>query len=282
MVDSHGRFLWYELMTTDMEAARAFYAQVVGWGTQDVPGAAYTLFTAGGTSVSGLMGLPGEEAGKFGFKPSWLGYVGVDDVDATADRLEQLGGVVRVPPTDIPNISRISIAIDPEMVPIALIKWLRPGQGPSAGVVAPGRIGWHELFAADWEKAFAFYGPLFGWQKADAHPEAMGTLFTAGEETIGGMFTKPDVVTVPFWLYYVNVDDIDAAMRRVRAGGGTILNGPIEVPDARWFVQCQDPQGAIFALVGKRAHNAIGYFERAAPRNPSDARFGLQGPRKGS
>jgi len=89
MTNSHGRFVWYELMTTDMEAAKAFYAEVVGWGTQDasMPGMAYTLFTAGGASVSGLMRLS-EDARKSGLRPSWLGYVGVSDVDATADRIK--------------------------------------------------------------------------------------------------------------------------------------------------------------------------------------------------
>src|SRR2546421_12124476 len=99
MANAHGRFVWYELMTTDMEAAKAFYADVVGWGTQDasMPGMAYTLFTAGGASVSGLMDLP-EDARRSGFKPGWLGYVGVDDVDASVDRIKQLGGGLHVPP----------------------------------------------------------------------------------------------------------------------------------------------------------------------------------------
>jgi predicted enzyme related to lactoylglutathione lyase len=269
-VSSHGRFLWYELVTTDMEAAKAFYAEVVGWGTQDasMPGTAYTLFTAGGASVSGLMSLP-EDAGKSGFRPSWLGYVGVDDVDATAERIRQLGGAVHVPPRDIPNISRVSVAVDPQMATIALFKWLTPGQAQPAELDTPGRVGWHELLAADWEKAWGFYGELFGWKKADADIGAMGTyqLFSAAGQTIGGMFTKPPSVPVPFWLYYFNVGDIDAAVKRVKAGRGQIVDGPIEVPGSRWIVQCTDPQGAIFALVGKRSHNGIGYFERVASRD---------------
>jgi len=284
MVDSHGRFVWYELITTDVEAAKAFYAEVVGWGTQDasMPGMAYTLFTAGGTSVSGLMGLP-EDARTLGFNPGWLGYVGVDDVDAAAERIERLGGTVQVPPKDIPNVSRVSVAVDPQMVTIALLKWhdggQEGGQAQPAEQDALGRVGWHELLAADWEKAWPFYGELFGWQKAAADVGAMGTYqqFSAGGQTIGGMFTKPAVVPVPFWLYYFNVGDIDAAAKRVQAGGGQILNGPIEVPGGgRWIVQCTDPQGAIFALVGKRGHNGIGYFERVASRDPADIRFGLR------
>jgi len=229
MADSHGRFVWYELMTTDMEAAKTFYADVLGWGTQDVsvPGMAYTLFTAGGTSVSGLMDLP-EDARKSGLRPSWLGYVGVSDVDAAADRIKEL------PP-----------ALD-----------------------APGRVGWHELLAADWEKAWAFYRELFGWQKAEADMGPVGTYqpFSAGGETIGGMFSKPAMEPVPFWLYYFNVGDIDVAMKRVKAGRGQILSGPVELLGNRWILRCTDPQGAIFALAGKRSHNGIGYFERV-PRH---------------
>ena len=267
-------------MTTDMEAAKAFYADVVGWGTQDasMPGMPYTLFTAGTASVSGVMDLP-EEARKLGMRPGWLGYVGVNDVDAAADRIKRLGGALYVPPTDVPNISRISVAVDPQMAMIALLKWLTPGQGQPVALSTPGRVGWHELLAADWEKAFAFYAELFDWRKANADTGAVGTyqLFTAGGETIGGMFTKPPMEPVPFWLYYFNIGDIDAAAKRVHAGGGQILSGPVEVPGGGgWIVRCTDPQGAIFALAGKRSHNGIGYFERAASRDPSDVRFGLR------
>ena len=270
MASSHGRFVWYELATTDREAAKAFYTEVVGWGTQDasMPGVAYTLFTAGGASVSGLMDLP-EDVRAMGFRPSWLGYVGVNDVDATADLIQQLGGALHVPPKDVPNISRISIAVDPQRATIGLFKWLNPDQEQPAELEARGRVGWHELLATDWERAFAFYAELFGWQKADVDIGAMGAyqLFSTGGQTIGGMFTKPPTVPVPFWLYYFNVGDIDLAMKRVKAGGGAILNGPIEVPGDRWIVQCTDPQGAIFALVGKRSHGGIGYFEPVASRN---------------
>jgi uncharacterized protein len=279
MVNSHGRFVWYELMTTDMEAAKAFYAKVVRWGTQDasMPGMAYTLFTAGESSVCGLMELS-EDARNMGAKPSWIGYVGVNDVDATADRIRHLGGAVHVPPKDIPKISRFSVVADPQMATLALLKWLKPGQEQHAELGTPGRVGWHELLAADWEKALAFYGELFGWEKAEADVGAMGTyqLFSAGGQTIGGMVTKPPMVPVPFWLYYFNVGDIDAAAKRVKAGGGQILNGPLEVPDGSWIVQCTDPQGAMFALEGKRSYNAIVFFKPVASHDTSDARFGLR------
>jgi predicted enzyme related to lactoylglutathione lyase len=256
MSDSQGRFVWYELMTTDTGAAKAFYGAVVGWGTRDanMPDMSYTMFTAGEVPVGGLMDLP-EDARKMGAPPSWIGYVAVDDVDATADRAKHLGGIVHVPPTDIPDVGRFAIIADPQGASLALFRSSNPGRDQPAEPGTPGRTGWHELYAADWEKAFAFYGELFGWQKAEAMDMGgMGTyqLFSTGGQTIGGMFNKPPTVPAPLWLYYFNVGDIDAATERVKAGGGQILLGPMEVPGGGWIIQGMDPQGVLFALVGNQ------------------------------
>jgi uncharacterized protein len=256
MSDSHGRFVWYELMTTDRGAAKAFYSNVVGWETQDapMPGMIYTMFTTKDGQVGGLMDLP-EEARKMGAPPSWLGYVGVNDVDASTEQAKRLGATVHVEPRDIPNVGRFSVIADPQRITLALFKSANPADDQPRDQMAPGRIGWHELMAVDWEKAFAFYSDMFGWTKADAlDMGAMGTyqLFAKDGQTLGGMFTKPQMVPAPFWLYYVNVGDIDAAAERVKAGGGKVINGPMQVPGGAWIIQGMDPQGAMFALVGKR------------------------------
>jgi predicted enzyme related to lactoylglutathione lyase len=275
MGNSHGRFVWYELMTTDMKTAKLFYANVVGWGARDAsaPALGYSLFTVADLPVAGLMNMP-EDGQKTGAPPHWIGYVGVDDVDSAVDRIKQLGGAVHVPPTDVPGISRFSIVADPQMATLALVKGLNAGQAQSAELGALCRVGWHELLAADWEKAFAFYGELFGWQKAGAHAGATGTYqqFSADGETLGGMFTKPPASPFPFWLYYFNVDDVETAAQRVEAGGGQILYGPTAVPGGAWIVHCTDPQGAIFALLDRRKRKAIGYFISSASRDPSDER----------
>jgi uncharacterized protein len=267
----HGRFLWYELMTTDVEGAKAFYADVIGWGLQSVaPDTPYILFTAGGVAVSGLSVMR-QDAMDAGFRPGWLGYIGVDDVDMAAHQIEQLGGIMHVPPIEVPGISRFAIAADPQSATFALMKWLNsPGEQP-AELEGLGRVGWHELIAADWEKTWSFYRELFGWRKAEADTGDTGVYqrFSVGGVTVGGMFTKPATVPMPFWLYYFNVADIDAAGYRLKAGGGQILEGPLEVPGNRWMIQCRDPQGAIFALVGKRSQKEIGYFERV-PRSARD------------
>ncbi len=261
MVDYPGCFAWYELITTDTTAAEAFYAKVVGWGAQDAstPDLAYTVFTAGNASVCGLMDLP-EEGRKMGARPRWMGYVVVNDVDATADRIKRLGGAVYVPPTNS-NIGRISVVADPQTATLGLVKGLKPGRRQPVEPGKPGRVGWHELLAVDWEKAFAFYGEIFGWRKAAAEISQMRTyqLFSVGGQTMGGMFTKRPIEPLPFWLFYFNVDNVNSAMERVKTAGGEVLEGPLELPDGVWIARCADPQGAVFALQGKRNEDAVGW-----------------------
>jgi predicted enzyme related to lactoylglutathione lyase len=268
MVQSNSSFVWYELMTTDMEAAKAFYSNVLGWGARDasMSGAAYQLLTVENTPVAGLTNLP-EEAHRAGVVSQWLGYVGVDDVDAVTMRVGELGGMVHVPPTDVPAISRFSVIADPQGATVALIKGLKPREMPSHALGAQGQGSWHELLASNWEKAFTFYAALFGWQKTEAQQGMMGTYqqFSVAGETIGGMFTKPPTLPHPFWLYYFTVADIEAAAERVEAAGGEIIYGPIEVPGGSWILHCLDPQGTIFGLLDRRARKAVGYFVPGIP-----------------
>ncbi len=266
MTDYRGRFVWYELMTTDMAAARTFYAKVMGWGVQDasMPGLAYTFFTVNNAFTSGLMSMP-DEARKTDTTPRWIGYVAVDDVDAAVDRIKQLGGAVHVPPTNLLNTSRFAIVADPQAASLALIKWLRPRSEPLGDPSQPGRVGWHELLAADCDKTLDFYGQIFDWRKAEDDPAASYHLFTIEGQTIGGVRAKPPLVPTASWLYYFNVRDINAAAERVKKGGGQVIDGPVEVRGGAWMAWCTDPQGAMFALEGKPYHE-VGYFAPASSR----------------
>jgi uncharacterized protein len=259
MANFQHRFVWYELLTTDTGSAKDFYSKVIGWGTQrpqaSVPGMEYTLFTVDDQPVSGLMTLP-EEARKMGAPPNWLGYVAVEDVDRMVERIKRAGGILRAGPYDIPNVGRFAVVADPQGGTFALFKWTMPGGGEPAEPVAAGHVGWHELVAADWQSAFAFYSELFGWEKStavDMGPIGTYQLFSVdGGNAVGGMFTKPPEVPHPFWLYYVNIPAIDAAIERTKSGGGQILHGPMEVPGGSWIVQSRDPQGVLFAMVAPR------------------------------
>jgi predicted enzyme related to lactoylglutathione lyase len=83
-------------------------------------------------------------------------------------------------------------------------------------------------------------------------PMGIYQLFRKGDQVIGGMMTKPKEVPFPCWGYYVNVEAIDAALERVKAAGGKVLEGPMEVPGPAWIIQAVDPQGAHFALVAPK------------------------------
>lgn len=252
-----GDFIWCELMTSDAKAAEAFYRDVVGWTADEtgVAGIAYTTFKAAGVPAAGLMALSAEmrDAGAI---PGWLGYVHADDVDATAARLTGLGGIVHRPAEDIPGIGRFAVVAAPDGAVFALF---RPDgdDGPPRSAMTPGHVGWNELMAGEMEAAFAFYAELFGWVRTEAIDMGpMGTyqLFAVrdGEQAIGGMMTRPAEMPACFWLYYFNVEALDSAIERVAAGGGTLLNGPMEVPGGAWIGQFLDPQGAMFALVAMR------------------------------
>ena len=261
MVDKPGCFVWYELITTDMAAAQAFYSKVVGWGAQDAatPDLAYTLFTSGGAAVCGLMDLP-ESATVKDATPRWMGYVGVRDADADTGRLKRLGGTVYVPPTDT-NIGRISVVADPQTANFALVEGLKGGPNRAAEPGRPGHVSWHELVAADWQKAFAFYSELFGWQKAhgEIDPAYAYQVFSIAGQPAGGIYPQAAIDPVPFWLFYFHVSDVDAAVDRVKNSGGQILDRPVDLPDGNGIVRCRDPQGAAFALQGKRARNGVAW-----------------------
>lgn len=264
---SSGRFIWYELMTSDLERAQAFYADVLGWKNAPTGDPNHRLFTASDVPVAGLIALP-EDAQRSGVMPHWTGYIGVDDVDAAATRVAELGGRVLVPPTDVEDISRFALVADPQMATFALVQPLKPSERLLPDISQIGHIGWHELFAVDWKQAFAFYAALFHWQHGETHNGAMGTYqqFAVADTPIGGMFNKPPTLPIPFWLYYVNVADIAAAASRVTRAGGEVIYGPTVVPGGARIVHCLDPLGAIFALLDRPSRKATGYSVSNAPQ----------------
>jgi predicted enzyme related to lactoylglutathione lyase len=256
MNSNHGSFVWYELMTSDTLAATSFYRSVIGWDAQnsEVADRSYTILSMGPVMVGGLMPIP-PEARAMGAGPTWLGYVGVDDVDNCAAGVTAAGGTVRRAPADIPGVGRFAVVADPHGATFMLFRGSSEHVPAPAAPEAPGHIGWRELHAGDGAGAFAFYSDLFGWTKADAidmGPMGVYQLFAAGGAPVGGIMTKMPDTPAPFWLYYFNVEAIDAAVTRVKNGGGKVVLDPHEVPGGSWIVQCVDPQGAMFAMVAAK------------------------------
>lgn len=249
-------FFWYELMTTDVAAAEAFYSKVVGWTSQpfEASGIDYIVFSAGERAVAGLMLLP-EEAKAMGTPPCWLGYIHTRDVDAATASLRKAGGAVHREPSHIPSVGRFSVVADPQGATFMLMTPTGPDQPPVPGTT-PGHVGWHELYAGEYRSAFDFYAGQFGWNKArEVDMGEMGVYLVfdvGGTQGIGGIMTKPSQVPAPVWQFYFTVPEIQSAADRIASAGGTITFGPMEVPGGSWVVNAQDPQGAHFALMAAR------------------------------
>ena len=248
---TQGAFVWYELMTTDMAAAEAFYTDVVGWTAADsgMAGMDYTLFKMGERMVAGSMTLP-QDAAAMGVPPCWTGYVAADDVDATAKAMKADGAAIHKGPADIPGVGRFAVMADPQGAAFCLFKG--DGTFEAQAPATPGTIGWHELYTSDLEAGFAFYAKHFGWTKADAMDMGeMGVyqMFAHEGVPIGGMMTRPPHLPVSAWSYYFNVPAIDPALDKVKALGGQVLHGPQPVPGGSIIAQCSDPQGVFFCMV---------------------------------
>lgn len=249
--DLRGRFVWHELMTTDPAAAQAFYSSVVGWGTHLWEGGEepYRLWTIGEGAVAGVMRLP-EVAAATGARPHWLPYIGTPDVDGTAARASALGATVLVRPMDIPAVGRFAVLDDPQGAVFAV--FTPSGDETGAEEAGVGEFAWHELATTDQQAAFSFYSDLFGWEETDTFdmgPMGLYRMYGRGGQTLGGMFDRSaQLPGPPAWLCYVTVDDVDRAAGRVRSLGGTVVNGPMEVPGGDRVAQCLDPQGTPFAV----------------------------------
>lgn len=246
-----GDFVWYELATTELDAAQSFYASVFAWAIEPsgMPGMDYRLAKVGDRQVAGLTPIMPMMDDQL---PSWRGYIGVDDVDVMAQRVTSAGGAVHYGPGDIPTVGRFAVCTDPQGAMFMIFK----GAGdppPELRPETPGAIGWHELTTTDWEGAWRFYSGLFGWEKAiavDMGPMGTYQTFSVNGAHAGGMMTSAEAL--PNWVYYVTVDDIEAAKLRITEMGGSIQRGPHEVPGGAWIIVAVDPHGAPFAVSGQR------------------------------
>jgi predicted enzyme related to lactoylglutathione lyase len=254
-----GDFIWYELMTPDPEGAKAFYDALIGWNIGE--GAAeyngYRMINrADGKFAGGVLPLNAEMQ-NHGARPSWLGYIYVEDVDRSVAAIEQAGGKTWMAATDIPNVGRIALVSDPQAAPFYVMKPIPPANDPNAqsdvfSPTAEQRVGWNELSTTDPAAAREFYAEQFGWTSDEFMP--MGELgeyrfFDHHGQRIGAVAGTMQGQQ-PHWRYYIRVPSICAAKQSAEANGGAIHMGPHQVPTGDYIIIGSDPQGAEFALVG--------------------------------
>jgi predicted enzyme related to lactoylglutathione lyase len=254
-----GSFIWYELMTTEPDGAKAFYDAVVGWNVEtqsQFPNGYRMIGRSDGGFAGGLLPLT-DEMQQHGALPMWLGYINVEDTDATVTSIEQAGGKALMPAFDIPDVGRVAMVTDPQGAPFYIMKPTPPANDPNAqsDLFSPTeqqRVGWNELNTSDPAAARRFYTGQFGWD--DKNFMDMGEMgeyrFLDHDGTRIGALCGVMPGGQPKWRYYFRVPSIGAAKATAEQHGGTIHMGPHQVPTGDFIVIGSDPQGAEFALVG--------------------------------
>jgi predicted enzyme related to lactoylglutathione lyase len=259
-----GRFVWHELLTPSKAGAHDFYSKAVGWLKQAWDqDPAYTMFAA----PSGPLGASIETRDA---APHWRPYIGTLDVDATVAAATRLGARVTSPPTSLPNAGRYAVLSDPQGATFGV--HASPTEPRPETDAQHGDFRWHELATStDPVAAFAFYKELFGWDELgryDMGPMGTYVLFGRNGKQIGGMFDKGKQGRpgIAYWVGYVRVPDLHATVATVKAAGGKLLTGPMEVPGDDWIAQFSDPHGAVFAVLSTGADLKAAGGAKAAPK----------------
>jgi predicted enzyme related to lactoylglutathione lyase len=242
-----GRFVWHELTTPNKAAAHDFYSKAVGWAKQAwEQDPSYTMFAA----ASGPLGASIESRDD---APHWRPYIGTLDVDETVATATRLGAKVVTPAASLPNAGRFAVLEDPHGGEFGVHS--SPTEPRPETPAVYGEFYWHELATTtDPVAAFAFYKELFGWDEVDRYdmgPGGIYLLFSRNGQQIGGMFDKgkQGLPGGAYWVGYVRVPNMDAAVATVKSERGALLNGPVEVPGGDWIAQFKDPHGAFFAVL---------------------------------
>lgn len=248
MALSYGHFVWRELMSTDLAAARDFYGKLFGWTYQemDMGGMTYVMALAGDAQVAGLMATP-----QPGMPSAWWSYAHVHDVDASLAAAKAAGATPIMEAMDVPNIGRMAGFIDPQGAAVAIFRSLTP-QEKSTDPSPPGHFCWESLNTSSVEASIAFYPAVTGWTVGNYGPE-IRTFVAEDTQTVCNISLVQGGAP-PHWLTYVAVKGLPAVVARARELGAHIIVDEAPVPNAGRLAIFADPTGSV-----------IGIFEAAMP-----------------
>ena len=255
-----GAFCWVELATTDQNAAIDFYSKIFGWSANNMPMGPddfYTIFRLDGRdAAAGATLRPEHLAAKV--PPHWNLYIAVENVDASAARVEPLGGKLLAPVFDVFDAGRMAVVQDPTGAAFCL--W-QPNRNTGIGISANhGTLCWADLNTPDRARAAEFYSGLLGWQimKEDESSKHNYWHIKNGEEFIGGMPPAEQLPpsTPAHWLAYFTAADCDATAAEAKNLGATLYMPPTDFEDVGRISVMADPQGAAFAIFKAAAHRA--------------------------
>jgi len=251
----NNRPAWVDLSSSDPEASRNFYSQLLGWDitvSDDPQYGGYSMAQDAGVGVAGIGPKMDPNA-----PTAWSLYIGTDDADALAQRVTENGGKVVMAPFAVGDQGRMAVFQDPAGAFISA--WQAIGM---RGFVShqPGAFDWGELNARGVENVLPFYEKVFGWQvrtmpsepdqPSDPNQPPYNEFTLEGESILGAWEMSPMVPAnvSAYWLVYFSVGDVDTAFARAKQLGATQLVAPQAMPGGR-FAVVQDPQGAAFGLL---------------------------------
>jgi len=250
-----GEFCWVDLSTTDVDAAKAFYGDLLGIEAEAAPGdpeetGGYGFFMKDGKMLAGIGPVQSGEG-----HSAWSSYVKVEDADATAAKVKEAGGSIFFGPADLPNdAGRVAMLRDPTGAFFGIVEQNR---NPGAQLVnEPGTWTWNNLMTRDLGGAKDFYGKVFGWTainheeaprdvlmwqvEGQRWPEGMGGLMEIGADLPAEMPAH--------WQVYFIVENADQAIERATSNGAQVGFGPIDIPVGR-VATLVDPQGAVVSIL---------------------------------
>lgn len=251
---TYGRFIWHDLLTDDVEAAKAFYGELLGWQYEDTTrpgGGPYTLIlTSSGQVVGGMLEV--DDPGDGEDYSRWLGYFAVPDVDSATRSVAQSGGQVVVSPREIGDVARAAAVQDAEGAVVGLLT-SRVGYPVERPTVGAGEVAWNELVAADPEAMAEFFaGLVAGSVSEETRGEFVYRFLESDGRPRAGVMLRPNEQLDPLWLTYFAVDNVADVSARVESLGGERLLAPAsDIRDGR-IALVTDPGGAILGLMEQR------------------------------
>lgn len=239
-----GKFVWHNLITPDAEAAREFYSAVFGWELETMADGAYTTASRGGRALGGIV-----DASKQDNPPRssvWLAGVSVPNVDDMVSQAVGAGAKQIMAPTDIPDVGRIAVIIDPDGAVLQLID-SKDGDPPDA----PARKNtwlWHEMISDDPGASAEFYRSLLGYEVTALGADDSYHLLSRDGVPRAGILENPFEDTRPAWVPYIRVENPASLLPKVEANGGRVIIQPSEKLRAGTVALILDPSGAPIAL----------------------------------
>ncbi|MBI1752744.1 MAG: VOC family protein [Acidobacteria bacterium] len=248
----YGTFCWSQLNATDLAACEPFYTRLFGWTAlrEIMGGHPMSLISRGQDQIATLMEIPPQPGASP--RSHWMGYVWVENLDATYAKAQSLGAASCVPPSPVPGTGRFAVVGDPGGAILGLYEQpaVEPARPASTGT---GAFCWYELTTRAVEASIAFYTGLFGWT-AREWPMDFGTytLFMRGEEAVAGLMPMgdPEWEGIPnHWMPYVGVADVDERFAAAPGLGGSGCVPPTDIPEVGRFAVVADPTGGVISLL---------------------------------